>query len=668
MPHHLEPAPRSPGWRLQLLGGCRLLAPDGGERTPVGRKTRGLLAALALAGGAPVGRERLADLLWSERAAEQARGSLRQSLKELRRCLGDPTLVPADHDRVALDVARVEVDALRLEALAAGEAPLATIVGLAQGELLEGLGGLGPAFDEWLARQRQRGRALVLEALEQRLERATDPAELLTLTGRLLELEPAHEPAHRARMLLHAKRGDTAAAIRQFEACREELARRLDAHPSAPTLALLARIRAGGAVEPVTVAPAEPAGASPLVVLPLREQGGPRDLPPLGEGLAEEISAALARFRWLFVLAPSSAAVLARELAEPLAIARRLGARYLVDGRISHEPDGLRVRVELIDATVGRLLWSEHETLPAGRLAELPRELAAAIAARLARELMLHESARAPQASEERADAHQLVLRAARLVYTLDMPELARASELLRRAVARDPGHALGHAWLGTTLVLRAGYPWRAGHATLIAEADATLARAIALDPAEAIALATRAQCRVLERDLEQARQLSERALAANPGLPMAWGRAALVACYLGEPEAALRHLARYRRLSPFDPFQPLFGRGEVFAHLLAGRYAAAVEAARPLIVRKPTLFGCYLPMLAALGHLGRRAEAEACLADIYRIEPRFSLETFLASYPLRDPRDLDRYASGLRRAGLRERAPEPALAPRAGA
>lgn len=660
-----RPAASEALWRLELVGGFRLRAPDGSDRTPVGRKVRALLAILALAEGRTVGRERLAGLLWAERGEEQARASLRQALRELRRCLDEPGLLRVARDRVALDSARVEVDALRVAAPGEAALPDADPPPRQEGELLEGLDGLGGAFDAWLAAQRARWRGLALAALERGLEAAEDASELQRIAARILALEPAHEPAHRALMLLHARRGDTAAAIRQFEACRDALDRLLDARPSEPTMRLLAQIRAGAALAPPPAEPAarveEPPTAAALVVLPLREQGGPHGLPSLGEGLAEEISAALARFRWIFVLAPSSAAALGRELADPLAIARRLGARYLVDGRVGHEAGALRLRVELVEAASGRLLWTDHESLDPAALPALPRELTEAIAARLARELVMQESLRADAPTTTRGEAHLLALRAVRLVYTLDMPRLSEAADMLRRAIGIDPTHALAHAWLATTQMLRAGYPWRPGHDALIAEVGAEASRALELDPLEPLALCTLAQYRALARDHDQALWLCERAIALNPALPMAWARRALVFCYRGEPEPALDSIARYRRLSPFDPFGSLFGRADVFAHLLAGRFEAAVAAARPMIARKPTLFGCYLPMLAALGHLGWREEAAACLADVYRIEPRFCLEAFRRHYPLRRAGDLELYAEGLRRAGLRERLDEPA-------
>ncbi|MDW8371615.1 MAG: BTAD domain-containing putative transcriptional regulator, partial [Geminicoccaceae bacterium] len=549
-------------WRLRLLGGCRLEAPDGSDRTPPGRKTRGLLAVLALLDGASIARERLAGLLWSERAEEQARASLRHALRELRRQLDEPGVLEIGRERVALATERIAVDALELVAATRAPRSAGAILELCRGELLEGLGGLGEAFDDWLAGQRARWRGLALEALERALEAAGEPAEIQALTARILTLEPAHEPAHRAIMLLHAGRGDTAAAIRQFELCRSELARRLDARPSEATLARRARIRAG-TIAAVTsgASPPRPSGSgrapsqTSILVLPFAEQSGNVDRPPSGERLAEEIASALARFRWLFVVAPSTAAGLGRQLVDPVAIGRRLDARYLVAGRLVAEPDGeQRVRVDLIEVETGRLVRSEQERLvPSGSGGETD-ELVTVLAARIGWELMTQETRRLSREPIERADASRLMLRAVQLAHLLDFDALDRAAELLRRAIALDPDHGAAQAWLGAVLVQRAGYPWREGHAARFAEGERCAAFAVHVDPADALGLAMLGHCRAVRRDFEQAQALSDAAIAANPASATAWARRGLLCCYRGDPKEALACMARYRRLAPFDP------------------------------------------------------------------------------------------------------------------
>src|SRR5262245_17131665 len=95
---------RSPNsLQLRLLGGFELRSAQGQGLTVAGRKVRALLACLALSPGSPWPREKLMALLWSDRAEEQARASLRQALADLRRVLGEPSPLRTEHDAVGLD-------------------------------------------------------------------------------------------------------------------------------------------------------------------------------------------------------------------------------------------------------------------------------------------------------------------------------------------------------------------------------------------------------------------------------------------------------------------------------------------------------------------------------------------------------------------------------------
>ena len=74
--------------RLRLFGHMTVDDAKGRSYLPRTRKTRALLAILAMASPRPVLRQQLASLLWSRREQEQARGSLRQSVHELQDILG----------------------------------------------------------------------------------------------------------------------------------------------------------------------------------------------------------------------------------------------------------------------------------------------------------------------------------------------------------------------------------------------------------------------------------------------------------------------------------------------------------------------------------------------------------------------------------------------------
>ncbi len=142
---------------------------------PRSRKTRAVLAVLALAAPKSILRTRLTGLLWSQRAREQARGSLRQAVHELQRALGASasTLLHADRNHLVLSDNGLWVD---VHAIAG--ATVADPLGLAefQSVLLCDLDGLDPEFDRWLEEQRHRVTQLALSGAEAALsaESATE--------------------------------------------------------------------------------------------------------------------------------------------------------------------------------------------------------------------------------------------------------------------------------------------------------------------------------------------------------------------------------------------------------------------------------------------------------------------------------------------------------------
>ena len=81
------------------------------------KKARALLAYLAAQGGQPVGRERLADLLWPYQGSEQARHSLRNCLLELRKALGTGAVLHLMADFVTCRIQDTVVDLDRFEQL-----------------------------------------------------------------------------------------------------------------------------------------------------------------------------------------------------------------------------------------------------------------------------------------------------------------------------------------------------------------------------------------------------------------------------------------------------------------------------------------------------------------------------------------------------------------------
>lgn len=130
---------------MRLFGLFAVTASDGRDLTPTGKKARGVLALIAAGEDLCRSRRWLERKLWSNRGAEQARGSLRQALLDIRKTLDpDKTLLLSDRNSVWLNKDLVHTDL--------AEAPQ-------DREFLEGLEVGDQAFDLWVAEMRAQFRS-----------------------------------------------------------------------------------------------------------------------------------------------------------------------------------------------------------------------------------------------------------------------------------------------------------------------------------------------------------------------------------------------------------------------------------------------------------------------------------------------------------------------------
>jgi predicted ATPase/DNA-binding SARP family transcriptional activator len=245
--------------RLALLGRARVTC-DGAPLTHWAlRKSLALLAYLAVTGH-PHSRGALAGLLWPECTEANARSNLRKVVAELGHRFPSHltiTRTQVAFDRSAaywLDVEAFEGGIGRVLAVRqrpvtrAAAATLAEAIELYRDGFLEGLAvHRAPPFEEWMLLEREHLRTLTLRAIHSLVDYYAAhalPERTLAYLDRLLALEPAHEEAHRHKMSLLAFRGERAAALRQYEACRQAL-QALDTEPDSETMALYRRIRTG---------------------------------------------------------------------------------------------------------------------------------------------------------------------------------------------------------------------------------------------------------------------------------------------------------------------------------------------------------------------------------------------------------------------------------------
>jgi DNA-binding SARP family transcriptional activator len=259
---------------LELLGDFRLRAESGSLVTISAKKSQAMLAYLAVKPGQLVSRDKMAGLLWSSTAPEQARQSLRQTLSTLRKELAQVSpqkILVEEGDFLSLDAALVHVDVVEFESLvAAGTAEsLDPATRLYAGDFLDGFAIDEERFDQWVIAERDRLHRLALRAhahLAEILTRADAIDEAIAVAQRSLRIDPLQEAMHRTLMRLYMQSGDPLNALQQYDSCAKVLRRELDVEPDSETKALQQEIVQLRKKRNTTPAPERDARKTVLVV------------------------------------------------------------------------------------------------------------------------------------------------------------------------------------------------------------------------------------------------------------------------------------------------------------------------------------------------------------------------------------------------------------------
>jgi DNA-binding SARP family transcriptional activator len=237
--------------QLELLGDFRMRSESGALINISAKKSQAMLAYLGVRPAQLVSRDKMAGLLWSSTATEQARQSLRQTLSSLRKELAqlspDRKILVEEGDFLSLDPSLVTVDVAEFEKAVASnnDDALARAVAMYRGDFMEGFELDEEKFDQWVLAERDRLHRMALRAHSQLIESqsrngATDSA--IATAHQSLRIDPLQESVHRTLMRLYMESGDLVNALQQYDVLAKTLKRELQVEPDADTRRLFQQI------------------------------------------------------------------------------------------------------------------------------------------------------------------------------------------------------------------------------------------------------------------------------------------------------------------------------------------------------------------------------------------------------------------------------------------
>jgi adenylate cyclase len=236
------------------------------------------------------------------------------------------------------------------------------------------------------------------------------------------------------------------------------------------------------------------------------------------DGMVEEITTAISRLPWLFVIARNSSFTYKGKAIDVKQVARELGVRYVLEGSVRKAGNRVRITGQLIDAATGNHIWADRFDGALDDIFDLQDQVASSVAGVIEPKLRQAEIERAGRKPTANLTAYDLYLRALAQSYRYTDEGFAEAVVLARQALAIDPSYAPAAALVGFCR----GQQWVQGWGALsdedIGEACRLARQALEAerDDAETIWLAAWALFR-LAGEAAMAAAALDRALALNP-------------------------------------------------------------------------------------------------------------------------------------------------------
>ena len=389
-----------------------------------------------------------------------------------------------------------------------------------------------------------------------------------------------------------------------------------------------------------------------VVVLPFTDLSphAPREY--LADGITEDVTTGLAKFRDFFVIARNSAFSYKGKPTDIDQVARELGVRYVVEGSTRATDERILVTAQLIDAATGFHVWSARYDRKVDNVLDLQTDISTEILEALGVQIEAAELERLGDQATVPPGAYAALVQGRAFWRRFTRADHERARELFERALTLEPDYASAYAYLATIHVAAYGLGWDPVPQRL-EQGSLLVRRAMELDPADPLAHSALAGILLWTgRAEEVVVAAAKRAVDLRPTGDSTYGMLAMALAAEGRPREAIDALNGALRLNPRhpSPYWMLLG----YLQAAAGRLETAVEVWERVRTSNADLIPPRVELIGYYGERDRYAEARALAEEILRVNPAFSAEVALRLDRRRtDPRAALRLREQLQRAGL---------------
>jgi len=384
-----------------------------------------------------------------------------------------------------------------------------------------------------------------------------------------------------------------------------------------------------------------------IAVLPFRNMSAKSDEDYFTDGLTQDITSELTRFKNLFVIASNSAFTYKNRPVSAQDIGKDLGVEYLLEGTIQRDNMRVRLTTQLINAKSGWQIWGNRYDQDGNDIFDIQDKIITAVTTRLNVELNTAELKQIMISPTSDASAYDRYLKGRQAFYTYTHDGNDAAKHEFSEAIRLDPNFAQAYGWLAYVYLTEVQEGWSTDVQSNLTLARDLASKGVSLAPDDYYTHWNMASIFAGRKEMSRAAEEYNKALLLNPNDADLLADMADMLSYQGEPDRAVAQIERAKQLNPRYPDWYNWSLG--FAYFQSREYADAVAALEKMTDAPNT---AYVLLAACKAKLGRPIPRDEITQRLLSKDPQWTSD-HLEQFPFVRPEDQKHYVEALQAAGV---------------
>ena len=375
----------------------------------------------------------------------------------------------------------------------------------------------------------------------------------------------------------------------------------------------------------------------------------------LSDGITEEIITALSKVHHLFVISRQSTFSYKGKPVKVKQVSEELGVRYVLEGSVQRSADRIRINAQLIDALNGHHLWAELYERDLKDLFALQDDITMKILTAIQVKLTVGEQVSGYEKyfkGKKGLDCYMKYLEWSRAYNQSSIDGTRAGRRFAEEAIEMCPENPVVYTLMSGVNYFEYWLSLGKSPQESIEKGMEMAQKALAMDDSTPRVHTFLALFYYLKREYDKAIAEAEWAVAIAPGSAYSYNCYGLILNFAGRPEEAIPVLQKAIRLNPVGDSLNFYHLGQ--AYRLTGRFEKAVSEYKKALQRGPDNLFAHLGLTATYSIMGREQEARTQAAEVLRLNPKFSVDSYAKRINFKDQSIADKYIDALREAGLK--------------